>query len=239
MRLLIAALVIMLLPLGAFAQNLTEEQVKQLALEAILENPQIIMEAVALIEQQRNQEQAVAQAEVLQQARDFLENDPNAPVIGNVDSETVIVEFFDYNCPYCKRAATDVKALLAVDNDVRVVYREWPILGEGSVFAARAALAARAQGKYEEMHWALMEMRGRAEEASVLAAARSLGLDIDQLATDMNSDDVSAHIEASSSLAQSLGFTGTPAFVIGDALVPGAVPLSDLQGYLAAVRESE
>lgn len=239
MRFLLPALAIALLPMGAYAQTLTEEQVKQLALEAILENPQIIMEAVALIEQQRNQEQAVAQAEVLQQRRDFLENDPNAPVLGNTEGDAVIVEFFDYNCPYCKRAGADVKTLLATDEDVRVVYREWPILGEGSVFAARAALAARAQGKYEEMHWALMEMRGRAEEASVLAAARSLGLDIDQLIADMNSEDVSAHIETSGSLAQSLGFTGTPAFVIGDALVPGAVPLSDLQGYLAEARAGE
>lgn len=239
MRFLMSTLMIVMLPFGALAQNLTEEQVKQLALEAILENPQIIMEAVALIEQQRNQEQAIAQAEVLRQRRDFLENDPNAPVIGNTQSGAVIVEFFDYNCPYCKRAAADVKALLAADDDVRVVYREWPILGDGSVFAARAALAARAQGKYDEMHWALMEMRGRAEEASVLAAARSIGLDVDQLVADMNSEDVSAHIETSSGLAQSLGFTGTPAFVIGDALVPGAVPLADLQGYLAETRAGE
>ncbi len=147
--------------------------------------------------------------------------------------------FFDYNCPYCKRAAADVKALLAADENVRVVYREWPILGEGSVFAARAALAARAQGKYEDMHWALMDMRGRADEASILAAARSVGLDLDQLVADMNSAEVQSHIETSSLLAQSLGFTGTPAFVIGDALVPGAVPLSDLQEYLQAARDAD
>lgn len=239
MRLLMSALAIALLPFGAFAQDLTEDQIKQLALEAILENPQIIMEAVALLEQQRNEAQAIAQAEVLQQRRDFLENDPNAPVIGAAESSAVIVEFFDYNCPYCKRAASDVKALLAADDDVRIVYREWPILGDGSVFAARAALAARAQGKYEEMHWALMEMRGRAEEASVLAAARSVGLDVDQLVADMNSEAVSAHIEASTGLAQSLGFTGTPAFVIGEALVPGAVPLSELESYVAEMRATE
>ena len=100
-----------------------------------------------------------------------------------------------------------------------------------------AALAAREQDKYEEMHWALMELRGRAEEASILAAAREVGLDIDQLMIDMNSAEVTAHIEASTALAQSLGFTGTPAFVIGDALVPGAVPLAELQNLVAQSRE--
>ncbi|MFO8125581.1 DsbA family protein [Yoonia sp.] len=239
MRKLLAAALISLLPFGATAQTLSEDEIKELALEAILENPQIIMEAIAILEGQRNEAQAAAQAEVLLRQRDFLENDPNAPFVGNAEGSTVVVEFFDYNCPYCKRAAGDVKALLEADEDVRVVYREWPILGEGSVFAARAALAARAQDKYEEMHWGLMEMRGRAEEASVLVLARSVGLDMDRLVADMQGEEVNDHIANSLQLAQSLGFTGTPAFVIGDALVPGAVPLSDLQGYIADARAKE
>jgi protein-disulfide isomerase len=228
-----------LLPFGAAAQSMSDDEIKALALEAIRENPQIIMEAIALIEEQRSAAQAAAQAEILLRQRAFLENDPNAPSVGNPDAETVIVEFFDYNCPYCKRAAGDVKALLAADKDVRVVYREWPILGEGSVLASRAALAARNQGKYEEMHWGLMEMRGRAEEASILALARSIGLDVDQLREDMQSDAVNSHIAASDQLAQNLGFTGTPAFVIGDALVPGAIPLAELQQYIAEARSVE
>jgi len=233
MRKLLSAVLLSLLPFGAAAQALTEEEVKELALEAIIENPQIIMEALAILEEQRQ----VARAQDLLRQRDFLESDPNAPFVGNAEGETVVVEFFDYNCPYCKRAADNVKALLEADEDVRVVYREWPILGEGSVFASRAALAARAQGKYEEMHWGLMEMRGRADEASVLALARSVGLDVDQLRVDMDSDAVNNHIATSRQLAQNLGFTGTPAFVIGDALVPGAVPLSELQSLIAEARE--
>jgi protein-disulfide isomerase len=239
MRKLLAASLMTLLPFGAVAQTVSDEDIKSLALEAIRENPQIIMEAIALIEEQRNAAQAAAQAETLLRQRAFLENDPNAPFVGNPDAGTVIVEFFDYNCPYCKRAAGDVKALLAADDDLRVVYREWPILGEGSVLASRAALAARNQGKYEEMHWGLMEMRGRAEEASILALARSIGLDVDQLREDMQSDDVNSHIAASEQLAQNLGFTGTPAFVIGDALVPGAIPLAELQQYIAQARAAE
>lgn len=239
MRRLMIAAAIALLPLGAAAQTLTEDDIKRLALEAILENPQIIMDAVAILEERRNQAQAIANEQVLQNQRDLLENDPNAPIMGNADGDAVVVEFFDYNCGFCKRVSPDVKTLLAADPGLRVVYREWPILGEGSVFAARAALASRAQGKYEEMHWALMEMRGRAEEASVLSAARSLGLDIDQLVADMNSAAVEEHLETTRGMAQGLGFTGTPAFVIGDALVPGAVPLSDLEAYVAQLRASQ
>ena len=223
-------------PLAAQAQDLTEDRIKELALQAILENPQIIMEAVAILDEQRQAAQAAANAQVLDQQRNLLENDPNAPFMGAEEPTAVIVEFFDYNCPYCKRAAGDVKALLASDADVRVVYREWPILGDGPVFVARAARAAREQGKYEEMHWALMELRGRAEEASVLGAARAVGLDIDRLLVDMQSDAITAHIDASRGLAQALGFTGTPSFVIGEALVPGAVPLSDLETLVAQAR---
>ena len=239
MRILLATALMTLLPFGAAAQSMSDDEIKALALEAIRENPQIIMEAIALIEEQRSAAQAATQAEILLRQRAFLENDPNAPSVGNPDAETVIVEFFDYNCPYCKRAAGDVKALLAADDDVRVVYREWPILGEGSILASRAALAARNQGKYAEMHWGLMEMRGRAEEAAIFALARSIGLDVDQLREDMQSDAVNSHIAASDQLAQNLGFTGTPAFVIGDALVPGAIPLAELQQYIAEARSVE
>jgi len=239
MRTMILAIALALAPIAASAQEMTEDQVKQLALEAILENPDIIREAILLLEQQQQAAQAAAQSDLLQQQRALLESDPNAPFTGPATADAVVVEFFDYNCPYCKRAAEQVKTLLSQDDNVKIVYREWPILGEGSVFAARAALAARAQGKYEAMHWALMEMRGRAEEASVLAAARNAGLDIDQLRADMNSPEVTAHIETTQALAQGLGFTGTPAFVIGNALVPGAVPIEDLEGYIATARAAQ
>ena len=236
MRKLLMTAALLTWPLGVAAQDLTDERIKELALQAILENPQIIMEAVAILDQERGAQQAEAHAQTLAQQRGLLENDPNAPFMGNADAGTVVVEFFDYNCPYCKRAANDVKALLAADSDIKVVYREWPILGEGSVLAARAALAAHAQGKYEEMHWALMEIQGRAEEASILAAARSVGLDVAKLIDDMESDAVNSHLAVSQGLARDLGFTGTPAFVIGDALVPGAVPLDELQELVAQAR---
>ncbi len=214
---------VLVAPLSARADGLNDDRVKELALEAIRENPEILLEAFQLIEKREQQRQTAAAATVLSENRDRLENDPNAPVLGNPNGDVTVVEFFDYNCPYCRRVKPHIEALLEADPNVRLVYREWPILGDGSVFAARAALAAREQGLYEEFHWALMEMAGRAEEASVMQMAEKIGLDVAQLQRDMKSPEIDAHIKASMELSRALGFNGTPSFVIGDALVPGII----------------
>ena len=217
------------------AQQMTNEQVKQLALEAILENPQIIMQAVAILEQ-RERERAASGANTV---RLQLEQDPNSPNLGNPDGDVTVIEFFDYNCPYCRKAGQTVQELLASDANVRVIYREWPILGEDSVFASRAALAARAQGKYEEFHWALMNGEGRASEASILKLARHLGLDVEKLQADMTSPAVEAHIAQSSALARTLGFTGTPAFIVGDRTAPGMLSTDEITAMVAEARAAK
>lgn len=124
------------LPFVASAGELSEARIKELVYEAIRENPDIIMEAVAILQQREDEAQASATQSILSDQRAALERDPNAPVLGNPDGDVTVVEFFDYNCPYCKRAMTEVQALLEADADVRLVYREWPVLGEGSVFAS-------------------------------------------------------------------------------------------------------
>ncbi len=116
----------------ALAQDLTPDEVKRLALEAILENPEIVMEAVEILREREEAAQAEATRSAISDLTSELTEDPNAPVLGNPDGDVTVVEFFDYNCPYCKRAATDVKGLLAADGNVRLVQREWPILGEGT-----------------------------------------------------------------------------------------------------------
>jgi protein-disulfide isomerase len=226
-----------LAPIMSFAQDLSDDRIKELALEAIRENPQIIMEAVQLLEQQQAATQATAQADVLENQRRLLEHDPNAPVLGNPEGDVTVVEFFDYNCPYCKRAMAEVQGLLDDDRNVRLVYREWPILGDGSVYAAKAALAARQQGKYEEFHWALMGLKERAEEASVMRVAEMIGLDIEQLRSDMASPEVQEHIDTSMRLTAALGFNGTPSFVIGENLVPGFVEQEQLEALVEKVRD--
>lgn len=226
-------------PPPAIAQGLGEERIKELALEAIRENPRIIMEAVQLLEQEQAAIQAEAQVSALESQRQLLEQDPNAPVLGNPDGDVTVVEFFDYNCPYCRRAMSEVQGLLKADPDVRLVYREWPILNEGSVFAARAALAAREQGKYEDFHWALMRLNEPAIEASVLQVAMEIGLDLDKLRADMDAPEVQRHIDQSMRLAQALGFNGTPSFVIGDNLVPGYVEQKQLEELADEARRSD
>ncbi|OOY05395.1 hypothetical protein B6V73_19060 [Thioclava sp. JM3] len=226
-----------LLPMTGQAADLDEARVKELVYEAIRENPQIVMEAVAILQRQDAEAQAQAQASVLSDQRSLLEQDPNAPVLGNPDGDVTVVEFFDYNCPYCRRAMPEVQALLDADPNVRLVYREWPILGEGSVFATKAALASRLQGKYEAFHWALMGMNGHADEASVLRIAEDIGLDVKRLKSDMDRPEIAEHIETSMRLSQSLGFSGTPAFVIGDNLVPGFVESEKLAEAVDKARE--
>ncbi len=229
----------LLLPVQASAQDLSEDRVRELVLETIRDYPEIVMEAVAILQSREAEAQAASQAEVLARERAALERDRNAPVLGNPEGDVTVVEFFDYNCPYCRSVKPEIEALLESDPNVRLVYREWPILGDGSVFAARAALAARKQGLYEEFHWAMMGMNGRANEASVARIAEGVGLDIAQLLRDMEAPEVEEHIQSSLHLAQALGFNGTPSFVIGDALVPGVMDLEQLQTLVLQARKEE
>lgn len=239
MKKFLATTALFMLPFTAMADDITEERIKELVLEAIRENPGIVFEAAQIFEEQQQANQAAVAAQVLQTEQATLKHDPNAPVIGNSEGDVTIVEFFDYNCPYCRRVKPEMEALLAADANVRVVYREWPILGEGSVFAARAALASRKQGKYEEFHWAMMELNQRAEEASVLRIAEDIGLDIAQLRRDMDASEVEEHIQTSMRLAQSLGFNGTPSFVIGDTLAPGLIQADQMIQLVEQARSTE
>lgn len=235
----LVAVMLVMAPLTALAQDtLSEDRVRELVRETILANPEILLEAFESLEQRSLEAEASARSDVIGQQRLLLEQDPNAPVLANADGDVTIVEFFDYNCPYCRRVKPTVEDLIEADPGVRIVYREWPILGDGSVFAARAALASREQGLYEEFHWALMGMEGRAEERSVLMVAREVGLDVQQLRLDMEAPEVEEHIETSMRLAELLGVTGTPAFIIGNSLIPGAVGLEVLQEAVGDVREA-
>jgi protein-disulfide isomerase len=172
----------------------------------------------------------------LETHRSALERDPNSPVGGNPLGDVTVVEFFDYQCAYCKRVAPDVERLVQGDSNVRVVYKEWPILGPASVFAARAALAAREQDRYVEFHERVMSL-DKVTEAGVMAIVRDLGMDAEQLRADMDAPEVAAHLEQTTQLAQALGITGTPAFVIGDELVPGAASAATLEKLVADARQ--
>lgn len=170
--------------------------------------------------------------------RKALERDPTAPVLGNPNGDITLTEFFDYNCPFCKKIMPTMQKLISADPNLRVVFREWPVFGEGSEFAARVSLASLTQGKYWQTHTALMNIKGRAEEASVMRAVRDLELDEAKLRKDMNSDRVSSHIASSFELADHMGLVGTPTLIAGDEAVFGDQKLSDLKELVARARKT-
>ena len=169
--------------------------------------------------------------------RRALERQKNAPVLGNASGDVTLTEFFDYNCPFCRKAVPVIQSLIAADPRLRVVLREWPIFGEGSFFAAQASLAALKQGKYWPLHTAMMSIRGRAEEPSVLAVAQKVGLDLTRLKRDMEGDAVLSHIAHSTELADHMGLAGTPTFIAGNDGRFGRQSVKELQKMIAQARK--
>lgn len=168
--------------------------------------------------------------------RKALERAPDAPVLGNPAGDITMTEFFVYNCPHCRTSVGDVHALISQDKALRVVFREWPVFGEGSVFSSKASLAALKQGKYWQFHTALMAIDGKADQTSATAVARQIGLDIDRMRADMESSEVLAHIDGSMELAEHMGLIGTPTFIAGDEGLFGKQSLSQLRGLVSRGR---
>lgn len=204
--------------------------------QAIRSNPDIVVEALQAMQQRQNQMEQAQQRQAVAARRDALERDPNSHVGGNPRGDVTLVEFFDYRCPYCRQAQATVNQLLAEDGNLRLVYKEFPILGPESVIASRAAVAARASERYPALHDALMTAPSPLTEENVLKIADSVGLNVSALQLDMGSPDVERIIAANRALAQELGIQGTPAFVIGDRLLPGVVSLDGLKQLVAAER---
>lgn len=204
--------------------DLPIEQVEKVIRDYLMREPEIIYQALEELQRRQAAEQAAQQKEMLTSRKDDLFNDPATPIIGNPDGDVTLVEFVDYRCPYCHRVLTSIQALIQEDSALRVALKELPVLGEDSVRAARAALASRMQDQslYLDFHLALMTAEDLSQ-GGIRIVAEQVGLDPDQLEDDMKSDEVSAAIDANYELASALGIQGTPAFVIGETLVPGAV----------------
>jgi protein-disulfide isomerase len=214
------------------------EAIEAIIREYLLDHPEVIVESLQRAEQQRIEAaRAERRAAVQARRRDLLE-DPDSPVGGNAAGDVTVVEFFDYRCPHCRRMAPVVKALLAEDRGVRLVYKELPILGEESVLAARAALAARGQGKYVEAHDRLLTETEPFTRTTVVATLVAIGLDGERLRTDMDAPEITTLIGRELSLAQALRIDGTPAFVIGGELVVGAIDLGTLRELVRRARRA-
>ena len=163
--------------------------------------------------------------------------DPDSPIGGDPTGDVTIVEFFDYNCPYCRQVAPTLEEIARTDPNVRLIYKEFPILGPGSEFAARAALASHKQGKYIVFHRALMAYPGRVAEGATMEIARAVGLDTKRLKKDMEEPGIAAAIERNLDLAHALRIGTTPTFIINDAFLRGAADLEAFQGMIAEARD--
>lgn len=217
--------------------GLSVEQIEQIVRDYLMREPEVVYQA--LEELQRRQ--AAAETERRQTAivdnREQLINDAGDPVAGNPDGDVTVVEFFDYQCTYCRQVVQSVRELIDEDQQLRVVFKEFPILGEASLVAARAALAAREQGDelYMPFHLALMGSRDLSLGA-IMKLAEQVGLDTERLQADMRAPAIDRQLQANYTLAQKLGIEGTPAFVVGEEVIPGAVDKRRLAGLVEDVR---
>lgn len=236
MQLLLAASV---LAAPASAQPFTPEQresIVRILREALVQDPSILRDAITAMQEDEARQAQQAVSAALSEHRAALERDPEDPVLGNPDGDVTVVEFLDPRCGYCKQLHPTMRELLRRDPMVRLVVKDIPILGPNSVFASHALLAAQAQGKYEPLLEALMALRGEPTEAVLKEMAGKIGLDWARLRRDMQDPAITRRIEGHLGLARALGIQGTPALVIGDALIPGAVDIAQLQAAVAAAR---
>jgi protein-disulfide isomerase len=205
----------------------------------LLDNPEVIVEAMSRLEERKRAEELSEARSALRTRAEELLRDPDSPVAGNPNGDVSLVEFFDYNCPYCRRVAPLMADLVAGDPGLRIVYKEWPILGRNSEFAAKAALAAHRQGRHEAFHQALMAGKGTANEASAYEAAARIGLDLSRLKLEMEDPTIQQAIARNHDLARALRINGTPSFVVGNQVVRGATDLTTLQALIRRAREQK
>jgi protein-disulfide isomerase len=223
----------------AIADSMPKEEFEQRLRDYLLAHPEVVVEALQAYEARQKQAQEDAVKAALAARADEVFRDPASPVGANVEGSITLVEFFDYNCPYCRQMVPLMAKAEAAEPQLRIVYKEFPILGPGSIFAAKAALAANLQGGYTKFHKALYEVRGRVTEAVVLEVAADVGLDVGRLKTDMQSAAIQASVDRNLQLAQDLGITGTPAFIAGDQILGGAVDLATLTQLIEQARPHE
>lgn len=226
-------------PGGQFTPE-QDAQIRAIIKDYLINNPEILMEMQTAFESKmekvRGEQLKVALSE---NAKEIFQS-PGTPIVGNPKGDVTVVEFFDYNCGYCKRALGDIAKLVQKDGNVKVAFKELPILSKGSEEAARVALASKAQGKYWEVHRALLEAKGQLNEATSLKIAEKAGLDMARLKKDMAGDEVQKEIDQVRDLAQKMGIQGTPHFLVGDRPIAGSPSdlLDQLNRNIAEIRKS-
>lgn len=233
----------LLLSGAAFAQTAPVDKAKIEAIikDYIINNPEIISEAMAALEKKQAAAEEQARADILKNKKEQLVNPKGAIITGNPKGDVTLVEFFDYNCGFCKRGYADVQEMIKKDPKIRVVQTDFPVLGQGSTEAARVAVAVKMQAKPEQyavFHEKLLLGRGQANHDKAMASAKEAGLDMVRLEKDLASEQVAATVKANLILGDSLKISGTPSYVIADEVVVGAVGYEALKTKVDTARKA-
>jgi protein-disulfide isomerase len=230
-------------PALASAQNFSEPQrgeIEKIVREYLLSHPEVLEEVSAELSKRQTAAEALKHETAVTTNAQAIFSSPRGVTIGNKDGDVGFVEFFDYNCGYCKRAMTDMLELMKSDPKLKVVLKEFPVLGPGSVEAAQVAVAVRMQDptgkKYLDFHQKLLSGRGQADKARAMAAAKDAGVDIAKLEKDLASPEIRATLEENYRLAEAMGMNGTPSYVIGKQVVVGAVGVDTLREKIGVAR---
>ena len=203
--------------------TLTQQEIEKIVRDYLLREPEVLAEAFRRLQQRQSASAAMRSTQAIHDHRQALFADQTSPVEGNAQGKVTIVEFFDYRCVHCRRVASTIDQLVSSNASVRVVYKNFPVLGEPSVLAARAAVAAQQQGGWAKLHRAMLAFDGDFTVETLLALGTSVGLDSAKLKTDMMSPATDRALQANLTLAAALGLDATPSFVIGDRVIRGAL----------------
>jgi protein-disulfide isomerase len=230
----------LLAPRAALATEFTPDQKKEI--DAIIQDflanhPDLLMQAIEKADEKLKADAKDKASKALVERRQEVFDDPASPIAGNPNGNVTLVEFFDYRCPYCKQVEPSLEKLLGEDHQLRFVYKEFPVLGPDSDIAAHVALAAKKQGKYDAFHRAMMAAPGHIDEAVIYQVAASAGLDVDRLKQDVKAPDIEKELKANADLGSALDIDGTPGFVVGDQIIPGALSIDDLRQMIADARK--
>ncbi len=221
---------------GTFSAG-QKEELKKLMRSYLLENPEVIAEALTELDSREAKNKVAKRTNVLVSRRQEILNPSEGTIIGNPKGDVTVVEFFDYNCGYCKSMFQAISEVLKEDPKMRLVLKEYPILGPSSVAASRAALASRKQGKYADFHLALLGYKGSLSDSVVMVIAQNIGLDVKKLQDDMKDPAITEILVKNHDLADALGVDGTPQIIIGEVFLPGAVPKQELVEAIAKARK--
>ncbi|MFG1301802.1 DsbA family protein [Xanthobacter sp. V3C-3] len=239
LALAIGSAVLVARPAAAFTEA-EKQEMGPIIRDYLLQHPEVLQEAISVLESRQMVADAAQRQKAVQEMKQLLVDSPRGVVVGNPKGDVTLVEFFDYNCGYCKKALSDLQDIMKQDTNLRVVLKEFPVLGPGSVEAAQVAVAVRmvAPEKYMAFHQALLGGRGQADRAKALAAAKEVGIDTALLQKQATSPELNATLDESMKIAEALALNGTPSYVVGDQVVIGAVGSDRLKAAIAEARKA-